>query len=208
MLEVRNPKSFFDNNPKELEEVTSVVNSAFGRSLEFEDIYQHVTSPEQVLLLRQDKRLVAMASYNSLEFERMTDCSCLIVEGIAVIPEMQGKRVFRTITDNVVNENYHYLCLRTQNPRMYRALQNFCLATSPSGNRIPKELSKVMRNLASYLKCQIDKNGVIKGYYGRLFYGIEPTHNEIDPLFQSLGIDKNNGDGLLVVGEIREGHYV
>ena len=47
---------------------------------------------------------------------------------------------------------------------------------------------------------EIDANGKINGYYGSLFYGIEPTHERIDPLFQKLGIDKNKGDGLLVVG--------
>ena len=57
------PKEFFDSNPKDLEEVAGVVRAGFGRTLDFSDIYAHVTVPEEVYLLRNGQ-IKAMASYN------------------------------------------------------------------------------------------------------------------------------------------------
>lgn len=171
------------------------MNSAFGRELDRGDIYQHVTSPEFVYLLRQQGKLVAMASYNKA---RLADKESLIVEGIAVLPEMQGRGVFRVMTD-LARNGESLICLRTQNPRMYRALEKCCEQIFPGEISIP-ELRTAMIDLARQMNCSVDENGVVRGYYGRLFYGEKPSHKAVDPLFARLGIDLNKGDGLLVVG--------
>jgi len=180
-----------------LKEVASVINRAFGRNLESDDIYVHVTQPEVVYLLRQQEKIVAMASYNVRKF---ADIESLVVEGIAVAPEMQGKGVFKTITDYALNGE-RVVCLRTQNPRMYRALEKYCAETYPGEKDRPVITKAITLDFAKYLKCNIDGNGVVKGYYGGLFYGQEPHHSKVDSLFQKLGVNLHEGDGLLVVGE-------
>lgn len=171
------------------------MNSAFGRNLEFDDIYNHVTSPESLYLLRQEK-MVAMASYNKQKF---ADVDSLVVEGIAVAPEMQGKGIFKAITNHALNGEM-VICLRTQNPRMYRAMEKYCSETYPGEKDTPVVTKAITLDFAKYLRCAIDGNGVVKGYYGGLFYGQEPHHSKVDPLFQKLGVNLHNGDGLLVVG--------
>ena len=178
------------------------MNGAFGRNLEFNDIYQHVTSPEQVFLLNHRDKIIAMGSYNKRNF---VGNDCLIVEGIAVVPEMQGRGIFKEITD-AARHGEQIICLRTQNPRMYGALQKYCDTVFPGDEKAPYNIEKIRDEFAKYLNCKIDENGIIKGYYGGLFYGIKPTHQKVDPLFQKLGVNLENGDGLLVIGE-RKYHF-
>jgi len=140
-----------------------------------------------------------MGSFNTRFFKNNRST---IVEGIAILPEFQGKGIFRSMIGQVRCGN-EYLCLRTQNPRMYRALSNFCENIYPNGRDTPEHIITIREEFAKSLNCNIDGNGVVKGYYGGLFYGIEPHHNKVDSLFRELGINLNKGDALLVIGEIK-----
>jgi len=144
----------------------------------------------------QDERVSAMASYNRTTLSGLPS---LIVEGIAVDTKMQGKGFFKNVTD-IARKNEEIICLRTQNPRMYRALEKYCSQIYPCAREMPKKIEIILEDLTKYMNCQIDKNGLVKGYYGGLFYGEEPTHEKISPLFRNLGMKLNDGDGLLVVG--------
>jgi len=146
-------------------------------------------------LLKDNDRVLGMASYNR---ERLEGIDSLIVEGIAMLPEIQGYGLFARMTD-AVKENEDLVCLRTQNPRMYRALEKYCHTVCPGGTN---GLKAPLDSLAKYFGNDIDSNGVVKGYYGGLFYGDEPHHEKIDFLFEDLGVDLNNGDAVLAVGLI------
>ena len=191
----------------------SVVRAGFGRNLDFDDIYKHVTMPQEVYLLRNGK-ISAMASYNRRVF---IGKNCLIVEGIAMLPEVQGKGLFREMTCNAqtseTKNKTEIVCLRTQNPRMYRALEKYCRSVYPGQPVKMNNLDdlalaianmvcsrKLIKEFASYLNCSADENCVVRGYYGGLFYGQEPHHPKIDSLFTELGVNLCKGDGLLVVG--------
>lgn len=171
--------------------------ASFGRHLEFEDIYQHVTSPDVLFLLIQEERIAGMASYNKRIFSGFP---ALIAEGIALHPEVQGKGFFGTIT-GIARNGEPIVALRTQNPRMYRALEKICSSTYPCIEReTPEAISAIMKEFAQHLGCQIDHQGVIKGYYGGLFYGQKPEHQQIMPLFEKIGLDMDKGDGLVAIG--------
>ena len=88
---VEDPKSFFKLNPEVFEQVVSTVRAAFGRDTDKQDIYEHVTSPEDVYLLTNNGKIIAMASYNS---KNISGIPCLIPEGMTVVPEFQGKGIF------------------------------------------------------------------------------------------------------------------
>jgi len=90
--------------------------------------------------------------------------------------------------------------LRTQNPRMYKALEKYCISTYPTTEKPPEEIRAIQKEYASYLDCKADERGVVKGCYGELFYGEEPCHGEVSPLFEDLGLDIYNGDAILTVG--------
>lgn len=164
--------------------------------MDYDDIYNHVTQPEEVYLLHKDDQLVAMGSYSRARFSGYPS---LVVEGIAVSPEMQGRGVFREITANVENRE-EVICLRTQNPRMYRALEKYCKDVYPGQFKIPSKVREIREEFADSLNCEIDENGVVKGYYGGLFYGKIPYHEKVNLLFEELGVNLDKGDALLLVG--------
>lgn len=190
------PKKFFDSNPEDLEQVVKVVRDGFGRSLGFQDIYQHVTNPESVYLLRNGE-IKAMASYNSREF---CGFKSLVVEGIAISPEVQGKGIFSLMTKNAMKSNL-FVYLRTQNPRMYRALERCCGNLYPNPENHSGNLNHFLREFADYLGCTMDEKGVVRGCYGGLLYGGEPTHPTISRFFkEDLQMDLSKGDAVLVMG--------
>jgi hypothetical protein len=190
------PKEFFDASPGDLEQVVDVVRSGFGRNLDFEDIYKHVTAPEEVYLLR-NKDILAMASYNTRNF---CGFDSLIVEGIALSPKVQGKGVFRLLADQAVDDK-KLIFLRTQNPRMYRALEKYCSAIYPSTINFSGNNNRFLEEFAHYLGCKIDEKCVVRGYYGGLFYGEEPKHCEVGRFFkEDLKMDLSKGDAVLAVG--------
>lgn len=165
--------------------------------MNYEDIYLHVTSPEKLILAEERNRVLAMASYNSII---LSGISSLIVEGIAIEPEAQGKNMFSQMTDAARNMEYA-VCLRTQNPRMYRALQKYCSQIYPDGRKVPSAIIKLRKALAKYMNCEINEKGVVREYYGSLFYGQEPVHSKITYFFkEELGLNVENGDALLCIG--------
>ncbi len=202
--QISNPKEFFGTyiGKSKLESLVKSVRSAFGRmDMDYNDIYLHVTKPEKVLLLERKRfegpEVEAMAAYTSLE---LSGIPSLIVEGIAVAPEMQGKGVFKEMTEFASNKE-PVICLRTQNPRMYRALEKYCSVVYPGDRKAPGAIKEIRQELAKHLGCQITEEGIVRGYFGGLFYGEEPTHITKSSFFkEQLGMDLDKGDALLVIG--------
>lgn len=189
------PKKYFDSNHEDLAQVVKVVRAGFGRNLDFQDIYNHLTNPEIVYLLRNDE-IKAMASYSR---KRFAQADSLVVEGISVAPEMQGRGIFKILTDHARNGE-NLLCLRTQNPMMYRALEKYCYTLYPGQDEDSNSLKAAILDFAKYLNCRIDGNGVVKACYGRLLSGHRFSHPRIDVLFRKLSINPSEGDAVLVAG--------
>lgn len=172
------------------------MRAGFGRNLEFSDIYTHITNPERVYLLRNEG-IKAMASYNS---QIICGFNSLVVEGVAVAPEFQGKGVFQEITKQALG-SADLVFLRTQSPRMYRALEKITERIYPNPEGLGEGLNTFLREFAKYLNCKMDERGVVRSYYGRLLYGEEPTHCKITDFFKKdLKMDLSKGDALLVMG--------
>lgn len=149
------------------------------------------------MFLLRNGEIKAMASYNRRDFAGFP---CLIVEGVCLDPSIQGNGIFKQITDQAINSE-NVVCLRTQNPRMYKALANYCSSTFPGLKSIPKQIRNIQKEFAEYLKCNIDNKGVVKEYYGGLFYGKEPKHCSISRFFkQDLKMDLDKGDAVLAIG--------
>lgn len=173
-----------------------MVRRAFAKHLEFSDIYDHVTLPQEVCLLRREGRIIAMRSQNRT---RLSGLSALILEGAAIDPIFHGKGIYGVLLSHVYKEEA-IICLRTQNPHVYAGLEKFCAKVYPNKENMPGAVREIQQAFAHNLGCKINSNGVIKGYYGGLFYGEKPTHKRVSNIFETLGVDLENGDGLLVVG--------
>lgn len=203
ILEIETPKKFFDSsdNKHVLNKVVDLVNRSFGRNLEYGDIYAHVTSPDKVYLMTgSDSSIVAMGGYSKKILSGMPS---VYVDGIVVDPSFQGREVFREITDRAM-DGENLLCLRTQSPIMYRAMQKYCSVVYPNSGDMPQGIKEVRNDLAKYLKSRLNSRGVIEGHYGGMFYGKEPTHPSVSNFFrEGLNMDISKGDAVLVIGVIR-----
>ena len=196
---ILNPREFFESAPTKLEETVDVVRRAFGRpEMSYEDIYDHLASPEILYLIEsRDRELIGMAAYNTC---LLSGIPSLVVEGVAIDSSAQSRGIFREVTD-LVCSGKSVVCLRTQNPNMYRALQNYCYQVYPGANGMPLIVKSVRDDLSARLKCAVEDKGIVRGYYGGLFYGEKPYHPEASPFFENtLGMDLEKGDALLVVG--------
>jgi hypothetical protein len=192
------PKEFFDSNPQDLDEVVNVVRNGFGRNLDYKDIYEHATSPENLLLIR-DKEIKGMASYNRKVFSGFP---CLVLEGVALDPSVQGKGVFGRLI-GCAYEKEKVICARTQNPQVYSAMGKFCISIYPNKEPMPEAIKAIQKEFATYSGCKIEDKGIVRGYYGGLFYGVEPKHPTMSSLFrEELGMDLHRGDAILLVGII------
>ena len=141
--------------------------------------------------------IVAMSSNNRKNLSGMPS---LIIEGVAIDPLLHGKGAYGKILSEMYNGEAT-ICFRTQNPRLYAAHEMYCHKVYPGVEEMPGAIKEIQKALASELKCAIDKNGVVKGYYGSLFYGKEPFHERISPFFKEiLEMDLYKGDAVLVVG--------
>lgn len=124
----------------------------------------------------------------------------LVLEGIAIDPSLHGNGIYRRILSEV-HKREAILCLRTQNPRIYAALEGYCNAVYPGKGEMPGAIREIQKSLASDFGCRINERRVIKGYYGSLFYDKEPLHERISPFFKdNLGMDLHKGDAVLLVG--------
>ena len=188
---------FFRSNPRSFEQVSSAICSGFGRPLFVEDIYQHLTGPENLFLLKDREKFVAMMSCNVRKF---LGHPTLILEGVAMDSRIQGQGIFGRMAREAL-DGQKYVCLRTQNPRMYRAFEKLCSKVYPNEEGITERARGIQESFAEYAGNEIDGLGVVKGHYGGLFYGTRPRHAEVDPLFRRLGVNLDEGDALLVVGD-------
>ncbi len=196
IMEISSPKIYLDSNPEVMRQVVSVVKDSFQRELNYDDIYLHATSPDTLYLLMEEGNVIGMASYNRT---RLSTSPALIVEGISLAQEVQGYGMFSEITDRAINGE-SIICLRTQSPRMYRALEKYCSDIFPGAKQMSETIRDIRDDLATHLECQCDKDGIVNGFYGGLFYGEEPKHKEASEFFSRLGIDLTKGDALLCVG--------
>ena len=124
----------------------------------------------------------------------------LILEGAAIDPSLHGNGAYGKILSEIHNGETA-ICLRTQNPRLYAGLEKYCTTIYPGKDKMPNDVRRIQEALALDLGSKIDENGVIRGHYGGLFYGEEPYHERVSPIFkEKLGMDLHKGDAVLVVG--------
>lgn len=196
-VKIENPKEFFDREKDILNQTVEVVRNAFASQMEYEDVYNHLTQPEKVYLVFNHSEVVGMGSYSEKVFSGIPT---LTADGIAIREDFQGRGVFSKLTDLVLNGE-RIICLRTQNPHMYRALEKKCKIVYPNlETEIPDALKLIRNEYGKFLNCTSDEFGIVRGIYGKSLYGKLKVHPKTSLLFEKIGLRINHGDGLLVVG--------
>ena len=130
---------------------------------------------------------------------------------------MQGHDVFRNLTNQVKRGEEKFLGLKTQNPRMHRALEKICSTICPSLDceiicsskngedcKISNKLYNIRNNFAKEINANIDELGVVRGAYGKSLYANNiPFHSKSSKLFNKiLKLDYLAGDSIVCIGMI------
>ncbi|MBS3094156.1 hypothetical protein J4474_00685 [Candidatus Pacearchaeota archaeon] len=196
-VKIENPKNFFDKEKEILNQTIEVVRDAFASPMGFEDVYQHLTIPEKVYLLFNEEKVIGMGSYSQKVFSGIP---VLTTDGIAIKEDFQGKGVFNELTNLVLNGE-RVICLRTQNPHMYLALEKKCKIVYPNENiEIPEALKLVRNEYGNFLNCELDEFGIARKFYGKSLYGKIKFHPRISKLFEQMKMNISAGDALIVTG--------
>jgi hypothetical protein len=198
---ILDPVSFFSNNKKEFLETVNVVRAAFGTEMSEKDIYNHLVIPEQVYLMIDDEGIFGMCSYST---KNIDNYQILFVEGIAIDPKKQGCGLFEKAT-NIAITNEEYIGLKTQSPRMYRALEKFCDEIYPNKKMdFSQEADYLISKLSENMNLDVDEKKVARGIYGAALYTQPQLHKEASELFDGiLKVDYNKGDSVLCLGKIQ-----
>lgn len=178
-------------------EIHELVNASFGKILTEEDIFEHITTPDEVCLLRENGTLLAMRSHSRTI---LSGFPTTILEGAAIHPNVQGNGLYSLLLDQITFQTPVY-GTRTQNPHTYVALEKYCSAIYPANNYTPDAIVAIRNDLAKYFGSSITEKGVVKDHYGSLFYGEEPKHQRISKFFSDeLDMDIYRGDAVLLLG--------
>jgi hypothetical protein len=197
---ILNPEKVFKKDGSytpEFYDIVRVVRGAFGSEMTEEDIFDHLKKPK-TYVIRDATGLFGMCAYTPMT---VLGEKVLFVDGIAIDPTKQGRGIFKEVTDNI-REHEEFIALKTQNPRMYRALEKFCDMTYPNNALVfPDKINSLMETLAKNLDLNIDEKKVARGAYGRSLYGYETAHSIVDSLFNDkLRMNKSAGDSVLCLG--------
>lgn len=208
ILKIRNPKEFFIKKNNIFENVIDMVRNSFGSDMTEEDIYNHLTSPKDIYLVFNGKKILAMGAYTP---RIILGESLLHIEGVAIHSSAQGKGLFKQMTSKALN-NERFLGLTTQNPCMHRALEKVSLFVCPNLNckisctyENVNECNYVMilkKNFSKEIGLHTDEQSVARGFYGKSLYTKPfPTYKSSSELFDKfLHIDYLSGDSVVCLG--------
>lgn len=196
------PVTFFKQHLDDFNEVVKVVRAAFGTEMTEEDIYEHLTMPKKVYLLRNQGKIFAMGAFTPKDIENE---KVLYVDGIAIHPQLQGKQVFEQIASKALDAE-RFLSLRTQSPRMYAAFSRLCNFVYPNESMsCPENLFLLFKGTGENLGMKLDEKGVARGLYGKSLYPKEQTHHTASRLFNDiLKVNYGAGDSVLCIGTRNE----
>ena len=197
---IEEPEIFFNENKKYFDQTVKVVREAFGSLMTEEDIYNHLTEPKKVYILKDNEEVFGMYSMTPKD---IAGNKIFYVDGIAINPKKQGKGIFKNVTHKV-REDENFVALRTQNPCMHRALEKLCGNIYPNieGN-MPEEIESLMKSLSNNLMMPVDNQMVARKFYGKSLYSSITKNKRSSYLFDKiLGIDYNAGDSVLCIARL------
>jgi len=195
IIQIKNPIEYFKNE-KKFNETIEAIRDGFGSEMTKEDCYNHLISPDKLFLVEENNEIKGMASYSNINIGE----NILFAEGAAFKKEVQGKGLFKQITKLILNDE-RFIGLKTQNPRMYKALESMCSNISPRFGKDSLYYKKM--RFGRSLNILTDEYGVSRGFYGTSLYSEIPQADKITMnLFEMLNIDYKKGDSLICLGKL------
>lgn len=196
-----------------------IARRGFGSEISEEDVARHTLCVDFLHLLYLEEQLAGFASYNrrniggvSKQKIGLNKIDVLYLSGIVIDNQHQKKGLYGvSIRTAVTNELPAYIAMRTQNPSIYSStlLLEFIMRLYPDLNLAlpPQDVISIARELSKELgMARMDQHTFVeRGTYGQSLYTDEPKSRNprINTLFDvQLGLNKNSGDSVLLVGEI------
>ncbi len=166
--------------------------------------------------------LVGFASYLNLQFSVRTspgtveeDVNVLYLSGVVIDESCQGKGLSRLAMKEALEEmRPRALALRTQNPAMHSAMKKTVNSFGFDSEMFPSfsgdtnfQASEIAKRVSEMLQ-EKNYNGekfTDRGTYGRALNKTVPKVNEYtEKLFESLGIDREKGDSIIMVAIFKD----
>lgn len=186
---------------------------AFGTAITLQDVVDHVTTVELLITMSIKEQFSAFASFATVQNGVGT---ILHLHGICVASNKQGRGIFETIVQCAQElTNASLLSTRTQNPRLYRAVEKNSLQKVVFPNcqsETPRYIKKIGEFLVSYLDLRIDKYNseemAFRDIYPQCLYPHIPMSKsrEVNSLFsKKLSITEGKTrDALLLISPIKD----
>lgn len=190
------------------QEVADLTNKGFGIGTTVEDVKNHVFSVDRLYLGFDEGKLVTFASF---DHHRFAGKNILYLSGIIVDPECQKKGIFTTINSRELGAfEPDYLVMRTQNPVVYGATRRHLVESlCPGCSRPPDDALLIASAIALTYGFPVPEledylgHLVMRGAYGTSFYDEIPYDPDGSPLFDSLKLDYQAGDAVVLVGKVQ-----
>jgi GNAT superfamily N-acetyltransferase len=201
---VENPEEFLTDNPEVTDSLVDVAQSAFSQPgvPPADETKEHVL-PHSTLILAYDNLEEEYVGFSSAD-----DVADTVYEsGIAVREGLQGKGLGKAMLTITISEQLDgdtgTVTYRTQNPAMYDCSRDVFNAFPREGEETPEEIAEAMDEVAEALdpKEEFDRP-VVKKAYSSPMYSSLPDTDSRPYLEEELGMDYEQGDALIVAGEI------
>lgn len=212
-VSVTNPATITGDVMKSLVRST---RDGFGTNMSEDDVRIHVLGSDMLQLLRSDGEVVGFASYNIMGIPNAQgqNASALYLRGIVVEKMHQGEGLFNLALTSALDETTpEVLCMRTQNPLIYMATKRLVARKYPDGVVYPSltlptntYADRIGSEVARKLEMQRYNHDTFKGsktYERELNDKVPRVDTETEALFDGLGVDRLQGDSILIVSLLR-----
>ncbi len=202
---IQNPQEFLDDNPEYTDQLVDAAQSAFsadGVPTE-QDTVEHVL-PVSTLVLAYDHEKDEYVGFSSTD--RVADT--VYEHGIAVEEERQrnglGKAMLSLSILQEMDGEKETVTYRTQSPAMYNCSRQVFNAYPRPDEETPDEIDESLEDVAEALDPDAEvEDNVMKAVYPEPMYEGIPD-GETREYLESLGMDYENGDAVVVGGQVTE----
>jgi len=186
-----------------------VAVDSFGTEMTIEDVVFHVSESELLVLGYEKKELIVFGSFVII---KNNICKILYMHGVCVAAYKQGCGIVGRIVDyanNLVNADF--LALRTQNPRLYKALKKQFRSGIIYPSLANEALNEDVISMGQYIVASLDRDSanydcdgmLFRQVYSECLYQSIPFtgDDEVDEIFRKKLnlVDGKSRDALLLI---------
>ncbi|RLG17050.1 hypothetical protein DRN62_02320 [Nanoarchaeota archaeon] len=201
MLEVKllKPREIGDGLVRKLHEVAE---DGFGKKVPMEEVKHNTLETNGIFVVYDDNEPMGFTSY---ELRDIDGIRVGFLRGTVIRRAFQGRGLFKHLCQRLIRvfeeEGIRFVATRTQNPRVYRALQRLLPELYPTTRG---EVPESVFELAKKIRKDVTRELIIPGLYGRQLTGEKVLAKEesVNALFSKLNTEE--GDAYLLIGLLKK----